>query len=452
MKLYHVADLHLGRRRLEGRLPDEDLALAFRAIAESAIQDKARAVLIAGDFFDRSQVEPRHLRQAQEVLRILRQHEISVIAVEGNHDKTFVHTVEHTWMQFLAEEELLILLRPTFNADGAVLDPWDPNTRRGAWVEIEGVRFVGAGYLGAATPARTRQIVARIEGAKPVVLLLHAGPDYFVGEGGGFSPEDLKALEQAVCYLALGHIHRPMRHGGWACNPGSVENCELHEATYDRDRSGSPVPRGYAVVEIDPSRPKRPTSIEVRSNPRRPVHRVELDCSAFGNKTKRGPEALVSAAVKAIGDAGPGAEAVMDLRLTGSLNLNRIAVDQARLCEEIGAAAGVFAVALDLTRLNVGQEGALGSKAGEVFSREDLERRAIDSIVRAQDLGGFQGQEGRLAELFYELKEAVRLGRSPEEITEQIASSPLVEAALGAEFEKELPAPADGGPGAEDVP
>ena len=120
-------------------------------------------------------------------------------------------------------------------------------------MDYGGIRFVGAGYLGAATPFKVRQLVSQLENDKTHVLLLHAGPDYFVGEGGGFSPAELQAINEKTCYLALGHIHRPMRHGDWACNPGSLENCNVSEASYDRDFSGRKVGRGYAVLEIDPA-------------------------------------------------------------------------------------------------------------------------------------------------------------------------------------------------------
>jgi DNA repair exonuclease SbcCD nuclease subunit len=33
MKIYHAADIHLGRSRLDGRLPDDDIVGAFRYIA-----------------------------------------------------------------------------------------------------------------------------------------------------------------------------------------------------------------------------------------------------------------------------------------------------------------------------------------------------------------------------------------------------------------------------------
>src|SRR5438270_7029505 len=102
MKLFHVADIHLGRRRLEGRLPDSDFAEAFGFIAARAIEEKADAFLIAGDLFDRAQVEPPHLRQAQEVLAKLKQARIPVVAIEGNHDRASIHSDDPTWLQYLA--------------------------------------------------------------------------------------------------------------------------------------------------------------------------------------------------------------------------------------------------------------------------------------------------------------------------------------------------------------
>ena len=238
MKLFHVADVHLGRRRLDGRLPDTDLAAAFSYVAEKAIEERADVFLIAGDLFDRPTVEPPHLRQAQKILGRLKTNGILVIAIEGNHDRTFIHSEEATWMQFLAEDDLLVLLRTTFDSTGPILTPWDPARRAGSWIDYDGIRFVGAGYLGAATPFKVRQIVSRLENDKTHVLMLHAGPDYFVGEGGGFSSSDLKAFNEKTCYLALGHIHRPMRHGDWACNPGSLENCDVSEASYDLGFTG----------------------------------------------------------------------------------------------------------------------------------------------------------------------------------------------------------------------
>jgi len=442
MKLYHAADIHLGRRRLEGRLPDNDIVAAFRFIAQEAIREKADVFLLAGDLFDRPQVEPPHLRQAQEILRLLKNAAIPVIAIEGNHDKQFVNTDAPTWVRFLADDDLVMLLRPEFHSEGVWLNEWNTESRTGAWVEINGVRFVGAGYLGAATPNKVRQIIDQMPTGKAQVLLLHAGPEYFVGEGGGFSKEDLQLLKDKVCYLALGHIHKPMLYGGWACNPGSPENCDLREAGYSHGKDGKPVGRGYAVLEIDPNRADQPLALEIRSNPRRPCLRVELDCNAFGSKTKNGADAFMAAAVKAIKQVNPDKTAVIELMLTGSLNLNRIALDLNKAALEIAEQAGVFAVAIDTTRLNIGNGFDAGGAAGaDLLPRDELERRAILQLVDEQPLWGLTEERQAFADLFYELKELVRGGQTGEAIASQIGLSPLIEKVRAASATPPPPSP-----------
>ena len=87
MRIVHCADIHLGRRRLDGRLPDSDFAAVFQRIVQRAMKWQADALLIAGDLFDAPQVSPPILRQAISSLSPAKQRGIPVIAVEGNHDR-----------------------------------------------------------------------------------------------------------------------------------------------------------------------------------------------------------------------------------------------------------------------------------------------------------------------------------------------------------------------------
>lgn len=439
VKIYHSADIHLGRRRLDGLLPDFDFADALDYIVSTAIEDGADLFLLAGDLFDRPQVEPPHLGQALQILRRLREASIPVVAIEGNHDKAFVHSGEPTWIHHLAQEELLILLQPRFGPDGAILDEWCPETKQGSWIDIAGIRFVGAGYLGAATPNKVRQIVSAMDTDATNVLLLHAGPDYFVGEGGGFSSEDLEQLRTKCCYLALGHIHKPMIYNGWACNPGSPENCDLNEARYGFDENGEDKGRGYAVVEIDPQLDSPLVSIEVRSNPRRHCLRIELDCTPFGNKTKQGVEAFIEKACNEIKAHDSDTESIVDLRLTGKLNLNRIALDPSLASLEIAEKTKVFAVAIDPTRLNVDAAFGAGQEGfGEGVSREFLERSALDTLLVEENLWGLEEDRQAIADLLYALKEGVLHEQSAEGLAEQIATNPLVDKVVRAKNEARI--------------
>jgi len=155
--------------------------------------------------------------------------------------------------------------------------------------------------------------------------------------------------------------------------------------------------------------------------------RLTLDCSPFGNKTKNGASALVEAAVKLIRAARAPAEAVIDLRLTGKLNLNRIALDQSLVGTGIEKEAPVFAVSLDLSGLSVGGLLPGGQADGKIITREELEKNAIrDAFQRRYGLG-IEDRDADLCALFYELKETVRRGKPGTELAEIIEQSALVD-------------------------
>lgn len=161
------------------------------------------------------------------------------------------------------------------------------------------------------SPRRQQLLLRQLRGGFKWGLAPEVSGDFFQH----FARELLQLLPMAAIVVD---------YGGWACNPGSPENCDLREAVYSHGKDGKPVGRGYAVLEIDPSRPEQPVSLEIRSNPRRLCLRVELDCTTFGSKPKNGADAFMSAAVKAITESKADKTAVIELLLTGSLNLTRV--------------------------------------------------------------------------------------------------------------------------------
>jgi len=80
-----------------------------------------------------------------------------------------------------------------------------------------------------------------------------------------------------------------------------------------------------------------------------------------------------------------------------------------------------------LRNLNAEIAGATEDAGLENTSREDLEKNAIRGLVEERIPVGLDGRANDFAELFYALKEAVRVGRSGEELAEQISQSSLVE-------------------------
>lgn len=419
MKIFHVADVHLGRTRLDGLLPDSDMSSALQGIADRAIDEQADVFLIAGDLFDRSQVAPQHLLQAQQILRSLKKAGIPVIAIEGNHDRVSLHASTPGWVNYLAEEQLLIHLQVGFGPDGAILTAWDEAEKSGGYYDYKKVRFIGAGYLGAATPSKLRQISNALSEDRTQVLLLHAGPDYFVGEGGGFSSADLSVLRDRLSYLALGHIHKPMIHDGWACNPGSPELCDLRETHY-----GCTIGRGYAVVELDDAGVL--TSLDLRSNPRRPVQIISIDCTPFGNKTVHGTAELKREARRAIEALNGGTDTLIVLQLRGRLNLKRIALDPLVIGSELADECAVFGVHIETSTLNIPTIKLLGSEVGDSgLDRAALEKDAISTLVKELPNWGIADIEDDIAAFMYDLKEAVRNGVGDDALKDMIQGSSL---------------------------
>ncbi len=430
MKILHCSDIHLGRRRLDGRLPDTDFAEALSRIVDRALKWKAQAVLIAGDLFDTPQIPPPVLRQAEHCLAPLKKKNIPIVAIEGNHDRAVFNRKQISWVRYLAEEDLLILLETPFTPEGPKLTPYNPKTREGSYWDFNGLRFVGAGYLGAGTDRKVHAIVSALpnsgaEAELPVVMLLHAGPEYFVGEGGGFRKETLSLLQERILYLALGHIHKPMQYGEepgrpWAVNPGSPENCRLDEANTTKAR-------GWAELEIDPQAlpGMKLVQAQIMDCPRRPVLRLDLDVSAFGNKLKGGIEKIEVEAVKVIKEAAPPERAVVRLFLVGTLNIGRIALEPQALGQAIAQQAGLAGVEVNLGELQL-YTGRIGSERPLTgLSNEEIERVALEELLRKRPPEELEDDVEQTIALYSLLRDCVARNRGPEAILECMETSPL---------------------------
>ncbi|SHK61570.1 metallophosphoesterase family protein [Desulforamulus aeronauticus] len=437
VKFIHCSDLHLGRQRLGGNLPDSDLKAAFQYIVTYTLEQQADALLIAGDIFDSPNIQPPCLHQATECLKPLQQAGVPVFAIEGNHDRATISGDSPTWVRYLNDIGLLHLLSIPFNAAGPVITPWDPQTRAGSYIDFKGIRLVGAGYLGAGTIKRAKliaeQMAAWQQESSPgaVVMLLHAGPDYMVQEGGGFAKESLEFLKESVDYLALGHIHKPMIYEGWAINPGSPEHIRLEESRYDSK------PRGLAVVEIDPQADNPLQRAEILAVPKRQVLTLHYDCTPHSNRTKRAMELISEEITVKLKELGVGPEAAIRLELTGSVNLGRIRLDTAALAECLVQQVPVKAVEVNSAGLKLATNATDSELASvEATSREDLELLAIHGLVADKPLPGLEEQVESLARLFYLFKEDVRHHASAQEIRERLTGSDLVDRLVAEEMNK----------------
>jgi exonuclease SbcD len=256
----HFADTHLGYEQYGIRERFNDFSHAFWNIIDDALARNVDFVIIAGDLFNKRSIDALTLIHAIEGLKKLKERNIPVIAIEGNHDRSY-YREGTSWLQFLCHQKYLILLSPVMQDGAPVLAPWDAENMLGAYVDLLGgrLRVYGLPWLGAATARGMEGIAqalvrARAEeeaaGVEYRLLTMHTGIDGMVARIQGLpTMAQFRALRPHIDYLALGHVHKPYHFEGWIYNPGSTETCSAEELQW--------VERGYYYVEIDTETPER---------------------------------------------------------------------------------------------------------------------------------------------------------------------------------------------------
>lgn len=273
----HVADTHLGYEQYGVRERFNDFSRAFWDIMQEASQRRVNFVVIAGDLFNKRAIDARTLLHAIEGLKQLREQGIPVLAIEGNHDRSY-YREGVSWLQFLCAQQYLTLLDPRMLDGAPVLEAWDAGRMLGAYVDLLGgkLRVYGLKWQGAAT-ARTMEGLhraleqARAEeqaaGVEYRLLMMHTGVDGIVPRLQGLPTQgQFDPLKKHIDYLALGHVHKPFEIGGWIYNPGSTETCGAEEAAWED--------RGYYYVEVDTETPERIINPAAQEQRHHAVHLV----------------------------------------------------------------------------------------------------------------------------------------------------------------------------------
>jgi exonuclease SbcD len=211
MRFLHCSDLHLGRKPIGSVISEysqkryEDYFKAFDFVVEKALKEKVDAFVVSGDLFDRKDLSPDVLERAENILSKLKVDNIPVVCVEGNHDRTF-KVDEKSWLEYLSQEGLIHLLKPFVSENGEIhYPPWDG--KKGAWLEIKGIRFYGVGYQGFQFPEYIQKLVLELNSDQRNVVIVHTSAGEPERIMGCVKEEDLISLGRKCEYIAGGHIH-----------------------------------------------------------------------------------------------------------------------------------------------------------------------------------------------------------------------------------------------------
>jgi len=263
----HIADTHLGYEQYGVRERFNDFSHAFWDIVDDAITRKVDFMVVAGDLFNKRAIDALTLIHAIEGFQKLREHAIPVIAIEGNHDRSYYRD-GISWLQFLCYQGYIKLLTPVMQDGVPQLTPWQQDTMLGSYIDLlDGrLRVYGLPWQGAATARSLEGLAQALKAAQAEnapaeqrveyrLLMMHTGVDSVVPRVQGLPTiTQFQPLRASIDYLALGHIHKPYDFDGWIYNPGSPETCSAEEAQWED--------RGYYYVEVDTEEPERIIDLE----------------------------------------------------------------------------------------------------------------------------------------------------------------------------------------------
>jgi DNA repair exonuclease SbcCD nuclease subunit len=373
-KFLHISDIHLGFDRYDTPERTKDFFRALKTVLERyAIEEGVDFVAIAGDLFEHRNIKPATLNQAQICLQALKDANIPVLAIEGNHDNRPYGT-RTSWLKYLSEWELLKLLEPTDGVDGQErLVPWDQDTRSGSYIDLAcGVRVIGSNWYGATAPRAIELLADAIKalptGPDHTVLLFHHGLEGQISRyAGALRYTELLPLKEAgVDYLALGHIHKQYTIEGWVFNPGSLEANNVEESRYQR---------GAYLVELSTQGVEAQLQTDYFQ---RPIVRLELVAKgqeSLDHLTQMAMDRAIAAANECHGDTAP----ILELKITGQVGFDRLELDTRRLQEAIKAATHALVV---LIKYDV-EDVAYQTPLNEDQNRLEIEQSIFEDMLTA---------------------------------------------------------------------
>ena len=423
----HLADVHLGYDQYGSKVRYDDFARAFINILEDAIRRRVDVVLIAGDLFNKRAIDALTLTQAYESLQRLKTQGIPVVAIEGNHDRSYYRD-GMSWLKFLAQQKLLALLGPVMRDGEPVLASWSSESLLGAYVDVPDgagqhrLRVYGLPWFGASTARVVESFASALsraraeetrEGVAYRVLMMHTGVDGVVPQLHGLPTRaQLEPLHGLVDYLALGHVHKPYEMDGWIYNPGSTETCGADETQWED--------RGYYHVEVDTE------GIEVNGqaatgrkhfahhlvNQRRPFWRFVFRVDGLGEPVLLAERFDEFCRRQAAENRSSGQAPVVEMVLNGVLGFDAGSLDRPRLEEIIRAHFRPLIARLhNLTRdvdFDPDDEGLDGRDRG---TRSQLEQKIFQDLLARDDR--YRPRAGDWAKTLAELKQLALDGEEP---------------------------------------
>jgi DNA repair exonuclease SbcCD nuclease subunit len=239
-----MADTHLGFRQYNIDERFKDFNRAFQQVLQLALVQDVDFILLAGDVFDNSKITPdtmaaihQMITAFQKTCQTEKNREIPIITIEGNHDLSGTHDNLRSWLQFLNNLGLIILLQEDYDNDKKSLKfpLYSSVTREGGLVRIKDACVYGMRSYGSVT-SKFFPLISQAIPEDPTtfnILMMHFGIQGQDKNKFGLEiSAELQNIHNSVDYLALGHFHKQYalpRENPWIYNPGSTEITDISQ-------------------------------------------------------------------------------------------------------------------------------------------------------------------------------------------------------------------------------
>ena len=199
MKIVHCSDLHLGKR-LSGTKDYVtkrymDFFNAFATFVDKVKEIKPDVCLIAGDIFDKKEINPDILSKTEYLFKKLRDNvKKDIIAIEGNHDNSRI--LEESWLEYLQEQNILKVFY--YNKDFEEKN----------YLKIDDINFYPVGYPGFMIDEALTKLSEKLNPQEKNIVIVHTGISGGTNTLPGLvSTSILDLFKDKAMYIAGGHIH-----------------------------------------------------------------------------------------------------------------------------------------------------------------------------------------------------------------------------------------------------
>lgn len=201
MKILHCSDIHLGKKPFGTKEFSQkrylDFFKAFDEMAQIAIDEDVKLFIVAGDLFDKKELIPDTLERCEKTFQKLKNRDIKVFLIEGNHDNVTGNEEVNSWLGYLEKK-------------GFVHRGKYSQVNREYSFEkfvVEDINIYGLGYPGFAIDDVLEQLAKSLDENEKNIVVVHTalgGSEYLPGLA---MAESIRKLKDKVIYIAGGHLH-----------------------------------------------------------------------------------------------------------------------------------------------------------------------------------------------------------------------------------------------------